>query len=322
MFYLRNQYAKVVWNEASSNYCVIESGVRQGGILSPFLFKFYIDSIIKDISIMKEGCTLGIIKVNILAYADDIVLIAGSVQDMEVLYNKLGILIREHKLSMNKGKTESLIFNRSSTKVNCKVMKLGEDELEVVKCYKYLGHLIESTLQDNKDVELRLNKFYSSTNSILRNFRQVNMDALLFLFNTYCMPIYGTCLWNNRNLYSRSIFKTFDVAYNNTLKRIVGVPTYASNHITAEICNQLLLKHHIALLQVKYYKRLINSNSNIIRLNLPFLKRGYFIQSVSSLFREMYSVDISYSEVDILAARISYVQKHEPRRGPCLFYMI
>ena len=87
--YLRNQSAKIVWNNVSSEYHGIKWGVRQGGILSPFLFKFYINSVINEISSMDEGCCIGISKVNILAYADDIALVATSVEDMDVLYDEL-----------------------------------------------------------------------------------------------------------------------------------------------------------------------------------------------------------------------------------------
>ena len=52
MHYLRNQQVKVNWKDASSGYSWIETGVRQGGILSPFLFKFYIDEIIENISLV------------------------------------------------------------------------------------------------------------------------------------------------------------------------------------------------------------------------------------------------------------------------------
>ena len=226
MFYLRNQYAKVVWREASSNYFIMETGVRQGGILSPFLFKFYIDSIIEDISVMREGCNLGITKVNILAYADDIVLIAGSERDMELLYSKLCQLFSSNKLNINKNKTKCLIFNTSTTKVHPTIMKLGENELEDVNCYKYLGHLIEGTLQDTKDIEFRLNKFYSCTNSVLRNFKYLDMNTTLFLFESYCMPVYGLSLWNNKGTFNKAIFKTFETAYSNTQKRIIGVHTF------------------------------------------------------------------------------------------------
>ena len=56
MHYLRNQNARLVWKDASSQYALIEKGVRQGGILSPFLFKLYIDCIIEEIASLDMGC--------------------------------------------------------------------------------------------------------------------------------------------------------------------------------------------------------------------------------------------------------------------------
>ena len=50
--YYRNQSAKIVLNDASSECLQIEWGVRLGGILSPFLCKFHINSLINDISYM------------------------------------------------------------------------------------------------------------------------------------------------------------------------------------------------------------------------------------------------------------------------------
>ena len=220
---------------------------------------------------MNEGCTFGISKVNILAYADDIGLIAGSVDEMEKLYGRLCCSIQEHKLKINKDKSKCMLF-RSSVSRNCPdTIQLSTDVLEVVSHYKYLSHMIESTLSDVKDVELRLNKFYATTNSVIRNFRNTDMDTLLFLFNSYCKPVYGLCLWNNRTTSGKCIFKTFEVAFNNILKRILGVPMYASSHITAERCSQFLLRHHIASLQANYFHRIFKSKNVIIKVNVPFL---------------------------------------------------
>ena len=68
-------------------FFIVESGVRQGGVLSPFLFKFFMDDIIRDISNLKVGCMLGITRINVLAYADDLVLIACSRFEMDILYS-------------------------------------------------------------------------------------------------------------------------------------------------------------------------------------------------------------------------------------------
>ena len=78
MHYLRNQSARIIWNNIKGEYINIEKGVRQGGILSPLLFKLYIDDVLNDISNLDIGCKLGIVRLNILAYADDFVLMANS----------------------------------------------------------------------------------------------------------------------------------------------------------------------------------------------------------------------------------------------------
>ena len=72
MHYLRNQTARVVWDGVKGEFHDVNEGVRQGGILSPLLFKLYLDSVLSEISGMELGCRRGFAGVNILAYADDI----------------------------------------------------------------------------------------------------------------------------------------------------------------------------------------------------------------------------------------------------------
>ena len=322
MHYLRNQSAKVVWNDASSDYRPIEWGVRQGGILSPFLFKLYINSVLDSISNLEEGCTMGLFKFNILAYADDIALVASSVAHMNTLYKRLKCEMKNIGLQINSSKTKCLLFG-SLSKQNCKKsVILDGDNLDVVEAYKYLGHYIDGTLNDNRDIEHKLMKFHASTNSVLRNFKNVDLDTLLFLFTSYCKPMYGLTLWNNKASFNRSIFKSFNIAFNNSLKRIIGVPLYSSNHVTADICGHLLLQHQIALLQYNYYFKLHHSKSFLIKMNLPFLKEGYFFSYIRELFKNKYDIDVSLYSPDIVKSRIIWVQRHEDRRGSCPYFLI
>ena len=322
MHYLRNQSAKIVWNDASSDDYQIEWGVRQGGILSPFLFKFYINSIINNISSLEEGCNIGISKINILAYADDIALVANTKEHMNLIYDRLKSQLEGLGLQINKSKTKCLLFGLSNVGNIPKTLVLAGDEIEVVSTYKYLGHYIEGTLNDDKDMEHKLMKFYGSTNSILRNFKNVDVNTLLFLFTSYCKPMYGLTLWNNKSSFNKCNFKTLNIAFNNTLKRIIGVPKYTSNHITADIAGHLLLGNQIALLQSGFYYRLLNSKSLLIRYNLPFLKTGHFFSYINELFNIKYGIEICHCEYDVIKSRIIWVQKHEARRGTCPYFLI
>ena len=80
----------------------------QGGITSAFLFNIYIDEMLRKISHDKPGCFLGINKINVQAYADDIVLISSSVSSLQKLMHSL---MNEHELFINVNKTVVMIFN-------------------------------------------------------------------------------------------------------------------------------------------------------------------------------------------------------------------
>jgi len=60
------------------------AGVRQGGVLSPFLFAIFIDNLVDKVKATGVGCYLLSFCVSIfLYYADDILLIAPSVSALQ-----------------------------------------------------------------------------------------------------------------------------------------------------------------------------------------------------------------------------------------------
>ena len=319
LHYLRNQQANIKWENTLSEYYYIERGVRQGGVLSPFLFNLYVDAIINDVVNTNRGCTFGHIRCNIIGYADDLVLLAETREDMEIIYRKLCNSLSEHSLIINKNKSKCMIFC-SNQEIQNGTIELCGDTLDVVGSFKYLGHQITFNLKDNEDITLRLNSFYASFNSVFRNFKYVNKKTLLYLFNSYCLPDYGLALWSHISSYKCSIFKTFTTAFNSALKRISDVPRYASSHITAARCDQLLFNHHTALVQARYCKRILRSNNPIIRCNLSEIKEGYLIHHTVNHFKSVYEINVLHEDLDVVTSRIEWVQRHENRRGPCIYY--
>ena len=59
---------QVKWGEKSSPFSV-SNGVRQGGLLSPALFKLYMDELSQQLNGCKTGCVLGNKITNHLMYA-------------------------------------------------------------------------------------------------------------------------------------------------------------------------------------------------------------------------------------------------------------
>ena len=199
-------------------------------------------------------------------------------------------------------------------------LKLGDHILEVVDIYKYLGNQICYNLSDSHDIMFRLDKFYSSSNSVLRNFKSVDFHPLNQLFNSYCKPVHGISLWNDCNTTSSQSFRIFENAYNSSLKQILDVSKYTSNHVTAAMLNQLLFGHYLAFMKLKYLQRILKSNMLMVRINTPYIQNGFFGTDVYALARR-YQVDAN-EDLDALKARIHYVQNHEVRNRECMYFLI
>ena len=82
MFWYTNQKVCVRWGNVYSDYFGVSNGVRQGGILSPFLFNLYMNDLSDRLNKLKIRCCINGIVVNHIMYADDLVLIAPSVAGM------------------------------------------------------------------------------------------------------------------------------------------------------------------------------------------------------------------------------------------------
>ena len=75
----------VCWQNCSSGYFNVANSVRQGGILSPFLFHFYIRALIVRVTSLNLGCNYYGMVINLLAYANDIVVLAPSWRALQTL---------------------------------------------------------------------------------------------------------------------------------------------------------------------------------------------------------------------------------------------
>ena len=50
----------------------VTKGVRQRGVLSPYLFAVYLDDLSTELNNLKAGCYIGVVLLNHLMFADDI----------------------------------------------------------------------------------------------------------------------------------------------------------------------------------------------------------------------------------------------------------
>lgn len=97
-----------MWNISSVNL-----EMRQGCVLSPLLFNLYSESIFQEV-LGERGLGIRVngVWVNNIRYADDTVLIADNMKDLQELLDAVGDSSKSLGLNINTKKTKFMIVSR------------------------------------------------------------------------------------------------------------------------------------------------------------------------------------------------------------------
>ena len=117
--------SQVICNTALTDTFSVTTGVKQGCVLSPFLFILGIDLVLKQVtSDGRRGIRWTLTSVlEDLEYADDIALLAHRHQDMQAKTNALDTTAGSLGLKINTKKTRHL---RMNSRTNESIMVNGE----------------------------------------------------------------------------------------------------------------------------------------------------------------------------------------------------
>ena len=228
-FWYSHQQICVRWQNCHSACFSVCNGVRQGGVLSPFLFRVYIRDLINSVVNSNVGCHIAGICVNLLAYADDIVLLAPSWSGLQKLLDIIEKAAKAVDLSFNTNKTVCMVagpYNKHKTVCQSfPQFMLTNRSLSYVTQFKYLGHIIENTFCDNADINRELKNLFGRANVLIRRFSSCSSQVKLRLFRSYCICFYDIALWKNFHV---TILDKLASAYVKCLKLFFGFPKYCS----------------------------------------------------------------------------------------------
>ena len=198
-----------------SNWFPVGVGLRQGCVMSPWLFNIYIDGVVREVNARVLGRGLELIdrnedvwEMNQLLFADDTVVVADSEKKLCQLVSEFGKVCKRRKLRVNVGKSKVMRCTRSEDGARLNVMLDGE-ALEEVDQFKYLGSIIAADGGVEADVSHRVSegcKVLGAMNGVIRN-RGLGMKVKRALYEKVIVPTvtYGSELWGMKESERRKL---------------------------------------------------------------------------------------------------------------------
>ena len=245
-----------------------EKGVLQGNPLSPLLFNLFINDIFEAIRNESPITLDGVNKLNALMYADDLIIMATSPDELQKSLDGLTAYCQKWKLNVNIKKTKCLTFSKG-TNVKKHQFKINNKLVENTKEYKYLGVTINSRNCSFSPTVAYLSAkatraLYAITSKL--PIRSSPTKTLLKLFDFCVAPIltYGSEIWA---AYMDHDWRNWDTTpiercHSLFLKRILGVNRSTTNVMARSELGRMSLQERIAKRNIKYIKYVASKNQN------------------------------------------------------------
>ena len=251
LFMYINQLVSIKWGNSESSQFSVTNGVKQGGVLSPLLFTIYTDMLFEQLSHCELGCYVGTTFMGEFGYADDIVLLAPTLYALHHLYHKCKDYCDKYDIKLNPDKSNLLAYNS-----NVSGIYLDSVYIQCSAMEKHLGNLIGPNAGD-KNMKCKLNEIYVHTNHIHNVFGKASYRVKYQLFKSYCLPLYGSVLWD----YSHPSIEKLYLTWRKCVRKLINVPYNTHSALLPAICNDVPVDVQMHKRVVKFIFSLLESNN-------------------------------------------------------------
>ncbi|CAH8459102.1 unnamed protein product [Schistosoma turkestanicum] len=265
---IRNSYdgfnCKIVHGGQLTDSFEVKTGVRQGCLLSPFLFLLVIDWIMKtSTSGGKHGINWTVrTQLDDLDFADDLALLSHTQQQMQEKTTSVAAASAAVGLNIHKGKSKILRCNTTCTNR----ITLDGDTLEDVNTFTYLGSIIDEKGGSDADVRARIGKARSAFLQLknIWNSKQLSNKTKIRIFNTNVKTVllYGAETWRT----TKAIIQKIQVFINSCLRKILRIrwPDTISNNELWERTSQIPMEEEIRKKRWKWIGHTLRKAPNCV----------------------------------------------------------
>ena len=175
----------------------VQTGVRQGCLLSPTIFLMVVDWVMRQSTAgQKTGIQWTFTKqLEDLDFADDISLLSHKQQDAQEKLCRVAEEAKKTGLQINIGKTEAMRINNKQQDL----LRLHQENIKEVDKFVYLGSVVSKDGGTDEDIKCRINKARHAFNTLRPVWRSkaLSLRNKIRIFNTNVKSVllYGSETW-------------------------------------------------------------------------------------------------------------------------------
>lgn len=193
-----NQTARVKERNDLSEEIEIQRGVRQGCVLSPMLFNLYSEEVTqRAVSEETAGVKVNGKPINNLRFADDTVVIAESMSDLQRLIDQIVESSEENGLTLNIRKTKFMLISKQEHPQES--LRIHGEVVEKVTKYKHLGTNVNENNDHTEEIRSRIGQARNVFNKMRRVFctKELSLNLKIRLLRCYVFSVlfYGMEAW-------------------------------------------------------------------------------------------------------------------------------
>ena len=219
----------IKWEGIYGKLFPVSQGVRQGGVLSPLLYKTYINDLLTSLQQSKLGAEIGVTYVGSPTVADDVALLSFGGSALQAMLNISSAYSKEHVYELHpvKSTVTPLHIPRTSIAQDTTHMPflLYDRELPIVDEFTHIG-LVWRSGKPTPDLDRHISQARATAYALLsvglHGHNGLDAAASLRLIQAYVSPrlTYGleACVLSSTH------FNKLELYYRKLLRQIQGIP--------------------------------------------------------------------------------------------------
>ena len=242
-------------------------GFRQGDPLSCALFNLILESVLRKSGVHRTG-TIFNRSVQILCYADDIIIIGRTERDVSGAFAAIEKEARKVGLAVNEGKTKYMLSTCRESQRHGTTISLGGYTFERVKEFVYLGSAVNSKNNVSLEIKRRItlaNRCYYGLSRQLSS-RALSRRTKTTLYKTLILPVllYGAEAW----VVTQSDAAALGVFERKVLRKIFGPLRVGDdyrirmNHELYELYDDIDVVQRISQQQLRWLGHVVRMDEN------------------------------------------------------------